>query len=276
MNKNFVIAALFGALTADQVMAARAEDDFNLLELEDDDDFAPEDFQELEADVDSLAPKKGAAAKKPAAKKAKADSSDDESTSDDERHEAYKVGDRNTSQSKLAKQLKEGKSAKKAGAKPEKKKKEDAPVVRAQTLESLQQSASDAAKNAEDLKKLADDLQAKVREARKDYDTKYKLTQLAAKSYHEAMDDAGDAKDKMKRANRRLEHEKHEALHEAVMEQKARVKRRRWDEKELKERAKDEAHAAASKAGATSTQAQQAAKEAHKGALSQLEAEDDF
>lgn len=276
MNKKFVIAALFGALTADQVMAARAEDDFNLLELEDDDDFAPEDFQELEADVDSLAPKKGAAAKKPAAKKAKADSSDDESTSDDERHEAYKVGDRNTSQSKLAKQLKQGKSAKKAGGKAEKKKKEDAPVVRAQTLESLQQSASDAAKNAEDLKKLADDLQAKVREARKDYDTKYKLTQLAAKSYHEAMDDAGDAKDKMKRANRRLEHEKHEALHEAVMEQKARVKRRRWDEKELKERAKDEAHAAASKAGATSTQAQQAAKEAHKGALSQLEAEDDF
>merc|ERR1711957_937710 len=268
MNK-FVIAALFGALTADQVMAARVEDDSNLLELEDEDDFAAEDYQELDADVN--APKKVA---KPAAKKK--DSSDDESTSDDERHEAYKVGDRNTAQSKMAKALKAGKSAKKAGGKAEKKKKDDAPVVRAQTLESLQQSASDAAKNAEDLKKLADDLQAKVREARKDYDSKYKLTQLAAKAYHEAMDDAGDAKDKMKRANRRLEHEKHEALHEAVMEQKARVKRRRWDEKELKERAKDEAHAAASKAGATSTQAQQAAKEAHKGALSQLDAEEDY
>ena len=61
-----------------------------------------------------------------------------------------------------------------------------------------------------------------------------------------------------------------------MMEQKARVKRRRWDEKELKERAKDEAHAAASRAGATSTQAQQAAREAHKGGLAQLEAEDDF
>jgi len=90
------------------------------------------------------------------------------------------------------------------------------------------------------------------------------------------MDDAGDAKDKMKRAARRLEHEKHEALHEAIMEQKARVKRRRWDEKELKERAKDEAHAAASKAGATSTQAQAAAKEAHKAALSQLYDEEDY
>jgi NADH dehydrogenase [ubiquinone] 1 alpha subcomplex assembly factor 7 len=103
MNNKFVIAALLGALTADQVMAARVEDDSNLLELEDDDAFAPEDFQELEADVDSFAPKKPAAKAAAPAKKAKADSSDDESTSDDERHEAYKVGDRNTAQSKLAK-----------------------------------------------------------------------------------------------------------------------------------------------------------------------------
>jgi len=68
------------------------------------------------------------------------------------------------------------------------------------------------------------------------------------------MDDAGDAKDKVKRANRRLEHEKHEALHEAVMEQKARVKRRRWDEKELAFKAMNEATTAAAKVGATSTQ----------------------
>lgn len=50
-----------------------------------------------------------------------------------------------------------------------------------------------------------------------------------------------DARDKMKRAARRLEHERHEALHEAIIEQKARVKRRKMDEKELKEKAKDEA-----------------------------------
>lgn len=67
------------------------------------------------------------------------------------------------------------------------------------------------------------------------------------------MDDAQDAKDRMKRAARRLEHEKHEAKHEAIMEQKARVKRRKWDERELKDKALDEAHSAAAKAGATST-----------------------
>ena len=109
MNKKFVIAALFGA-----VMATRLEDDSNLLELEDDDDFAGDDLQELDADLDSYAPAKkpaakvakkaaaAAAAKKaPAAKKASAaaESSEDESTSDGERHEAYKDGERNTSQS---------------------------------------------------------------------------------------------------------------------------------------------------------------------------------
>jgi hypothetical protein len=116
MNKTFVIAALIGVLNFDQVKATRFEDDSNLLELEDNDDFAPEDLQELEADVDSYAPpakpatpaaKKAAAAaakKAPAAKAAgaakKADesSSEDESTSDDERHEAYKDGERNSSQ----------------------------------------------------------------------------------------------------------------------------------------------------------------------------------
>ena len=119
MNKTFVIAALLGVLNFDQVTATRFEDDSSLLELEDDDDFAPEDLQELEADVDSnAAPAKAAAAKTPAAKKAAAaaakkapaakaagaaakaesESSEDESTSDDERHEAYKDGERNSSQ----------------------------------------------------------------------------------------------------------------------------------------------------------------------------------
>jgi len=60
-----------------------------MVELDNEDDFAPEDYQDLEADLDTYAPKK-----KPA--KAKGDESEDESTSDDERHEAYKVGDRNT------------------------------------------------------------------------------------------------------------------------------------------------------------------------------------
>ena len=103
-----MIAALFGALTADQVMAARLDDDYNLLELDDDEDFGNDDFQELEADLDSYAPAKKAAAKKAAGKKNAAaakkaapkeeSSSEDVSTSDDERHEAYKDGERNSSQ----------------------------------------------------------------------------------------------------------------------------------------------------------------------------------
>jgi hypothetical protein len=104
MNNKFVIAALFGVLTFDQVMASRLENEYDLLELEDDNDYAGEDLQELDADVSTFAP---AAPAKPAAKaavakaadpKKKEDSSTDESTSDDERHEAYKVGDRNTAQ----------------------------------------------------------------------------------------------------------------------------------------------------------------------------------
>ncbi len=113
-NKKIVIAALLGALTFDQAVAARLEDDSNLLELEDDADFGNDDFQELDADLDSYAaPAKKPAAKKAAAKPAAAkpaaakgaapaqaaESSEDESTSDDERHEAYKDGDRNSSQS---------------------------------------------------------------------------------------------------------------------------------------------------------------------------------
>lgn len=50
-----------------------------------------------------------------------------------------------------------------------------------------------------------------------------------------------DARDKMKRAARRLEHSKHEAKHEAIIEQKAKLKRRRLDEKELKDKAENEA-----------------------------------
>ena len=124
MNKKFVIAALVGALTFDQVMAARIDDDFSLVELDDEDDFTPDDFEDVENEAELGSYKKK-------------DSSDDESTSDDERHEAYKVGDRNTAQSKKAKELAAKKKGKKK-VKPPKKKKEDAPVVKAQTLESLQ------------------------------------------------------------------------------------------------------------------------------------------
>jgi hypothetical protein len=256
MNK-FVLAALVGAITYSQVEARRLA----VAEPLDDDTFMAEpeydDFQDLE--TGEFAPKKPAAK---AAAKPKGDESNDDSTSDDERHEAYKDGERNTANAIGQKNQKAEKKAKKGG-KGDKKDKEDKPHVRAQTLESLQQSAADAQSNADELKKLADTYQQKVRDSRKEYDEKYKVTQEAGKAYHEAMDDAGDAKDKMKRASRRLEHEKHEALHEAIMEQKARVKRRRWDEKELKERALDEATSAAAKVGATATQSMQAAKAAH-------------
>lgn len=57
----------------------------------------------------------------------------------------------------------------------------------------------------------------------------------------------------MRRAARRLEHTRQQALHEAVIAQKANIKRRKMDEKELKEKAKSEAEEAAAKAGASST-----------------------
>ena len=63
MNKKFVMAALFGALTFDQVMTAKIDYDDNLLELNDDDD--------MYADLDSFAPKKKPAAKARAEAKAK-------------------------------------------------------------------------------------------------------------------------------------------------------------------------------------------------------------
>eukprot|EP00494_Astrolonche_serrata_P016196 UN16360 len=126
MNK-FVLAALLGAITFSEVNAKRHnkyyEDEDTLMADPENDDFA---------DVEEIAPKKGAAkkaakakqaaamgktkgkpkeevAKKKAALKAKtakaaakgkgkADKSDDSSSSDDERHEAYKDGERNANQ----------------------------------------------------------------------------------------------------------------------------------------------------------------------------------
>ena len=247
--KNIVLAALLGAITVEPAFAKHHHTD-NFVELADDD--SDNDLDEY-VGLDNIMALEKAAAKKKAEQSE--ESSSESSSTDAARHKAHRDPHKK-SKAQLAREA----AAKSKQDKLDRKK----PIVKRQTLESLTQASAEAKQNSIDAKKKADDYNNVAISKRKDYEEKYKATNLAAKAYHEAKDDMEDARDVMKRAARRLEHAKHDALHEAVVEQKARIKRRKQDEKELRDKAKEEATMAAASAGATATQSINAAKAASK------------
>jgi hypothetical protein len=249
--KNIVLAALLGAVTFECVSAAKVESN-NFIQFADDDS----DDNDLDTYVglDNILELENGKDKKKSAESE--EESSESSSTDAARHKAHKDPAKKSKSKLLAEAKKKSKQDKLDRKKP---------IVKRQTLESLNQASAEALENAGDAKKKADELNSVAMTKRKDYEAKYKSTNLAAKAYHESKDDMEDASDVMKRAARRLEHSRHDALHEAIIEQKARIHRRKQDEKELKDKAKEEATMAASSAGATATQSINAAKQASKG-----------
>lgn len=132
------------------------------------------------------------------------------------------------------------------------------------TLKAITESAKQARENADKERKVHEGHKELAKKARDYYEEKYDATVKAGRDYHRAKDEFEDVAAQLKRVAKRVETTKHEALHEAIIKQKAEVKRRQADVKELRDKAREEAIEAAIKAGGSPVIAANAAKAADK------------
>lgn len=202
--------------------------------------------------------KHAAKAMKKAAKKIKAkESSDDtDSTSDEERHEAYKSKEKKSKHALRVYHphlvIPHSMLTRGAMLKPK------------QTVESLIKAGEQTAKQQKEMEEKGKELADEVKKMREDFEKKDKDAKEAMVEAHASQDKASDAKNLLKRQLARLENTRHEAVHEGSRSATEGVANGKRDVSELKIQAKEEARKAAAAAGASATQAIDAAKAASK------------
>ena len=189
------------------------------------------------------------------------DSSSSSTSSDEGRNKASRGGKAHEGLVKIYMPMKKShrKKVKDAEAKlPAHKRKKE------QTVESILKAASDAKVTAEALNKKGKELGEVAKAKRATYEAKAKEAQDVAREAHEFNAKSKEIKARLTRVVRRLETLRHEAVHEASLQAKVDVKKQKTEHKELVDKAKEEARAAAEKEGASATMAIGAAQAAHK------------
>ena len=211
-----------------------------LVDSEEESELFDHAFLQLTADVNLGEDDDNKDDKKADKKKKKKDkSTSEESSTDDARHKAHKAE----------------KAPKKIAQKDR-----GMNMLNKLTLKAISESAKQAKENAEKEKQVHEKHKEAAKKARDYYEEKYDATVKAGRDYHRAKDEFEDVAAQLKRVAKRLETTKHEALHEAIIKQKAEVKRRQADVKELRDKAREEAIQAAIKAGGSPVEAANAAK----------------
>ena len=238
MNKSFILAALFGTLTFDQVMARHHHHEVELIDLDDEDEeqaeLEPEELVNIGGQVYAMTSvdldyqrdldramreldekviiRHAKKALKNAAKKIQVgeSSSDTDSSTDAERHASFKSKER-----KRKHLLKVYHPAIRV---PEHLLSKHAKKQPTQTVDSLLKAAEQAKKQQADMEAKGKELAAEVKKLRDEFEKKDKEAKEQMVKAHALDDKASSAKLALKRHLERLENTRHEAAHEAAKE----------------------------------------------------------